>query len=90
MYTLYRCYYFIRPHPWVPIIQGIVTFFVLANFTLATFMDPGVIPKGITSKVLSYRCCDKATLIKYVVMFKHHLTKTEMMISVRRCTKPSK
>lgn len=26
--------------------QGVITFFVLANFTLATFMDPGVIPKG--------------------------------------------
>lgn len=26
--------------------QGIFTFFVIANFSLATFMDPGVIPKG--------------------------------------------
>lgn len=26
--------------------QGVITFFVLVNFTLATFMDPGVIPKG--------------------------------------------
>lgn len=31
--------------------QGIITFFVLANFTLATFMDPGVIPKGIKNMV---------------------------------------
>ena len=28
----------------VPVCQGIVTIFVLINFSLATFMDPGVIP----------------------------------------------
>lgn len=33
---------------WVPALQGVITFFVLANFTLATFMDPGVIPKGMS------------------------------------------
>jgi hypothetical protein len=30
----------------VPIFQGIITFFVLINFSLATFMDPGVIPRA--------------------------------------------
>lgn len=29
----------------IPIVQGVVTFFVLVNFSLATFMDPGIIPK---------------------------------------------
>ena len=30
----------------VPIFQGILTLFVLINFSLATFMDPGVIPRA--------------------------------------------
>ena len=30
----------------MPAYQGVITFFVIANFTLATFMDPGVIPKA--------------------------------------------
>ncbi|XP_065160538.1 palmitoyltransferase ZDHHC8 isoform X2 [Atheta coriaria] len=38
--------YYIHNYPWVPACQGVITFFVLANFTLATFMDPGVIPKA--------------------------------------------
>lgn len=43
---VFRCQYYLFRHPWVPAYQGVITFFVLANFTLATFMDPGVIPKG--------------------------------------------
>ena len=31
---------------YVLVYQGIVTMFVLMNFSLATFMDPGVIPRG--------------------------------------------
>lgn len=42
-----RCQYYMFRYPWVPAYQGVITFFVIANFTLATFMDPGVIPKGI-------------------------------------------
>lgn len=34
-----------RYHFSIPIVQGFVTFFVLVNFSLATFMDPGIIPK---------------------------------------------
>ncbi|KAK8758459.1 zinc finger DHHC-type containing 8 isoform X2 [Amblyomma americanum] len=34
-----------RYHYSIPILQGFVTFFVLVNFSLATFMDPGIIPK---------------------------------------------
>jgi palmitoyltransferase len=30
----------------VPLYQGILTLFVVMNFGLATFMDPGVIPRG--------------------------------------------
>jgi palmitoyltransferase len=30
----------------VPIYEGILTAFVLINFSLATFMDPGIIPRG--------------------------------------------
>jgi len=41
-----RCRFFAQSQPWLPVVHGVVTFFVVANFTLATFMDPGVIPKG--------------------------------------------
>lgn len=41
-----RCRFYLDRFPWVPAYQGVITFFVIANFTLATFMDPGVIPKG--------------------------------------------
>lgn len=41
-----RCQYYLFRYPWVPAYQGVLTFFVIANFGLATFMDPGVIPKG--------------------------------------------
>lgn len=40
-----RCQYYLSKYPWVPAYQGVITFFVIANFTLATFMDPGVIRK---------------------------------------------
>ncbi|KAH8411375.1 hypothetical protein KR215_002954 [Drosophila sulfurigaster] len=40
------CQYYVKTHPWVLAYQGVITFFVLANFTLATFMDPGIIPKA--------------------------------------------
>lgn len=40
------CQYYVSRFPWVPAYQGVITFFVIANFTLASFMDPGVIPKG--------------------------------------------
>lgn len=43
---LNRCRFFAQSYFWIPIVHGAVTFFVIANFTLATFMDPGVIPKG--------------------------------------------
>ncbi|CAH1403959.1 unnamed protein product [Nezara viridula] len=46
LFFYFPCQYFIFKYPWVPACQGIITFFVLANFTLATFMDPGVIPKA--------------------------------------------
>lgn len=44
-----RCsnYYVSRWGLWVPALQGVITFFVVINFSLATFMDPGVIPKGM-------------------------------------------
>ncbi|KOC66108.1 Palmitoyltransferase ZDHHC5 [Habropoda laboriosa] len=40
-------YYVFRWGTWVPVLQGVIIFFVLANFTLATFMDPGFIPKAL-------------------------------------------
>jgi len=42
-----RTGWYIEKHSiWIPIGEGLLTFIVIANFTLATFMDPGVIPKG--------------------------------------------
>lgn len=32
--------------PLVPVYNGMVFLFVLANFSMATFMDPGVFPRG--------------------------------------------
>ncbi|XP_050080443.1 palmitoyltransferase ZDHHC8 isoform X2 [Anopheles maculipalpis] len=46
LFFWYPCrQFYIQRHPWVPAYQAVITFFVIANFTLATFMDPGVIPK---------------------------------------------
>ena len=42
---LFRCvkWYILEKHWYaVPIFQGVITLFVLINFSMATFMDPGV------------------------------------------------
>jgi len=36
----------------IPIYVGLLTLFVIANFGLATFMDPGIYPKGNHSSML--------------------------------------
>lgn len=55
MYSNWLLYWlFYHRGPWLaericlaaPICAGVVFFFVLANFTMATFMDPGVLPRG--------------------------------------------
>lgn len=46
LFFYFPCQFYIVKYPWVPACQGVITFFVIANFTLATFMDPGVIPKA--------------------------------------------
>ncbi|CAH0548147.1 unnamed protein product [Brassicogethes aeneus] len=46
LFFYYPARFFLNNHPWVPACQGVITFFVIANFTLATFMDPGIIPKA--------------------------------------------
>ncbi|KAG5344173.1 ZDHC5 Palmitoyltransferase, partial [Acromyrmex charruanus] len=48
LFFIFPCwnYYVSRWGLWVPILQGVITFFVVINFSLATFMDPGVIPKA--------------------------------------------
>ncbi|XP_055683146.1 palmitoyltransferase ZDHHC8 isoform X1 [Lutzomyia longipalpis] len=47
VFFYYPCQYYVSRFPWVPAYQGVITFFVIANFTLASFMDPGVIPKAL-------------------------------------------
>lgn len=65
------CQWYIHntPYVWVAAYQAIITFFVIANFTLATFMDPGVIPKG--------KCCWAYTTILSISVHKQYVkTKT--------------
>ena len=45
-YSCVKWYILIKQWYAVPIFQGIVTLFVLINFSMATFMDPGVIPRA--------------------------------------------
>lgn len=42
--------------PAVPLYNGLVFLFVLANFSMATFMDPGVYPRG-TSVIRGFSVC---------------------------------
>ena len=49
LFFYFPCYqWYIEHQQWyaVPIFQGIITIFVLINFSMATFMDPGVIPRA--------------------------------------------
>lgn len=42
-----RCPWLTRAvSPAIPVYNGILFLFVLANFSMATFMDPGVFPRG--------------------------------------------
>ncbi len=44
-------WYLLEKKLWfIPLYQGIIAIFVLMNFSLATFMDPGVIPRGGSKK----------------------------------------
>lgn len=45
-----------RYHFSIVVVQIVITTFVVSNFTLATFMDPGVIPKGELSHRLGQAC----------------------------------
>ncbi|XP_065557995.1 palmitoyltransferase ZDHHC8-like isoform X2 [Artemia franciscana] len=42
----FPCQYLLKISLAIPVCQGILTLFVLATFSLATFMDPGTIPKA--------------------------------------------
>ncbi|XP_012220270.1 palmitoyltransferase ZDHHC8 isoform X1 [Linepithema humile] len=48
LFFIFPCsnYYVSQWGLWVPAVEGVITFFVVINFSLATFMDPGVIPKA--------------------------------------------
>lgn len=42
-----RCPWLTRAvSPAIPVYNGVLFLFVLANFSMATFMDPGVFPRG--------------------------------------------
>ena len=48
-FFLFRClhwYLWVKKLWVIPLYQGILTVFVVMNFSLATFMDPGVIPRA--------------------------------------------
>ncbi|XP_037093277.1 palmitoyltransferase ZDHHC8B-like [Pollicipes pollicipes] len=50
IYFYFPCaWLYMRLQPWgfvVPLCEGILTFFVIANFALATFMNPGIVPRA--------------------------------------------
>lgn len=49
LFSFFRCiqWYLIEKQLWfIPLMEGVITLFVLMNFSLATFMDPGVIPRA--------------------------------------------
>ncbi|GIX91103.1 palmitoyltransferase ZDHHC5 [Caerostris extrusa] len=47
LFFVFPCPYLtVSYHIAIPICQAIITFFVVVNFSLATFMDPGIIPKA--------------------------------------------
>ena len=46
--SLCRCPWLTKAvSPALPLYNGVVFLFVLANFSMATFMDPGVYPRGV-------------------------------------------
>lgn len=46
-FLLHRCPWLTKAiSPAIPLYNGLVFLFVLANFSMATFMDPGVFPRG--------------------------------------------
>jgi len=70
-----RCPYLITQyHYGIAIYQGLLTIFVVANFGFATFMDPGVYPRGIifffnycnifTSNLLIMMICITVSVVK--------------------------
>ena len=47
LFDLFSGRWYAEKSQWyILVYQGVVTLFVLMNFSLATFMDPGVIPRG--------------------------------------------
>ncbi|XP_043202208.1 palmitoyltransferase ZDHHC8B-like [Amphibalanus amphitrite] len=50
IYFYYPCQWLlVKLYPWgfvIPLCQGILSFFVIANFSLATFMNPGIVPRA--------------------------------------------
>lgn len=63
--------------PAVPLYNGLVFLFVLANFSMATFMDPGVYPRGLYCLVL--------------YLSKHHPTQHNSTLSLFKssCSTPA-
>ena len=45
--------------PAVPLYNGLVFLFVLANFSMATFMDPGVYPRGLFVCMSVTKCANE-------------------------------
>uniref|UniRef100_A0A8C2I066 Palmitoyltransferase n=1 Tax=Cyprinus carpio TaxID=7962 RepID=A0A8C2I066_CYPCA len=56
--------------PAVPLYNGIVFLFVLANFSMATFMDPGVFPRGMIQESRYLRAAHTAVCV--TTEFDHH------------------
>lgn len=55
-----RCPWLTRAvSPAIPVYNGILFLFVLANFSMATFMDPGVFPRGRALCGAAYPLCSR-------------------------------
>jgi len=53
-----RCPYLVVTYSiGIAVYQGIIALFVITNFGLATFMDPGIYPKGGVFAVNIFLCC---------------------------------
>ena len=58
-FVFFRCRYLLETYSYAfPIYQGVLALFVILNLSLATFMDPGIYPKGKTGPF----CADETLL----------------------------
>ena len=80
----------VKRYTWgIAVLEGFLTFFTVVHFALATFMDPGKLPRGYTSYWKRKISCGK--LIMHVRLLQQLKTRIETRTTARaRCTRQSK